>query len=460
MFTLFPSTISECLMIYRWLFSMEIVFNSAGTPLLFLGNRSYGQTVTVSEKVKQEALSTFTHKKVEYACWGDTNRYPEEALEVIGKTGVLSTGLNYKCRCCYGQGVLPMTLAGLDEKGNPNYQTVTDKEVLNYLRGYSFRNYHTTAFRDLIKLGNCFPVFVFDRTGDKILRVTAVNARHCRLSLDKTRLVLFGNFAQTFPDDDAAVLNVLDQNDPALHLQILKAQGKLNGKAIAFPRIGNYFSNNDYYAMPDWDTAFRSGWIEVAHKIPAFLKKAYKNAMSLMWHIQIPDTFWETRFPKESYESSKAREDAINRYLDEFEENLTSEENPAKSLITGFSLNENGKAEEKWNIERLENSIKAEDRLSTSAAANSEILFSLMVNPSVLGAGLPGGPYSGSAGSGSDIREGLLVSLILNYIEKQQVLDPIELMLEYNGIRDVELIYRNIILTTLDTGKSTEEKLA
>jgi len=212
--------------------------------------------------------------------------------------------------------------------------------------------------------------------------------------------------------------------------------------------------------MPDWDTAWRSGWIEVAHKIPTFLKKAYKNAMSLMWHIQIPDTFWEVRFPKEKYESTKLREDAINKYLDGFEENLTSEENPAKSLITGFSLNENGKAEEKWIIERLENSIKAEDRLSTSAAANSEILFSLMVNPSVLGAGLPGGPYSGNAGSGSNIREGLLVSLILNYIEKQQVLDPIELMFEFNGIHDVELVYRNIILTTLDTGKSTEETLA
>ena len=33
-------------------------------------------------------------------------------------------------------------------------------------------------------------------------------------------------------------------------------------------------------------------------------------------------------------------------------------------------------------------------------------------------------------------------------------------MLEYNGIHDVELVYRNIILTTLDKGKSTEEKLS
>ena len=438
---------------------MEIVFNNSGTPLLFQGSKTYGQTVNTAEKVKEELLSVFTHNQKEYAYWGNNNRYPEDALDIIGKTGVLSTGLNYKCRCCYGQGVLPTQLVGTDEDTKAIYKPINNREVLNYLRSYSFRNYHTNAFRDLIKLGNCFPVFVFDQTGEKILRVDALNARHCRLSTDKTKLVLFGNYALTFPDENATVIDVLDENDPALHLQILKTQGKLKGRCVAFPRIGNYFSNNDFYALPDWDAAWRSGWIEVAHKIPTFLKKAYKNAMSLMWHIQIPDTFWEARFPKEKYESTKMREDAINKYLDEFEKNLTSEENPAKSLITGFSLNENGKAEEKWVIERLENSIKAEDRLSTSAAANSEILFSLMVNPSVLGAGLPGGPYSGNAGSGSNIREGLLVSLILNYIEKQQVLDPIELMFEFNGIHDIELVYRNIILTTLDTGKSTEEKL-
>lgn len=440
---------------------MEIVFNREGIPLLFHGEKSFGNTISSKKPtVHEELLSTFSHNKIEYAYWGDNNRYPDDAIDIISKTGVLSTALNYKCRCCYGQGVIPMALTGEFENNTEQYKPVADKEILNYLRSFSFRNYHTQAFRDLIKIGNCFPVFIFNQSGDKILRVEIINARHCRLSVDKKHLVLFGNFAQTFPDENAIVLDVLDESDPFLHLQILKQKGKLKGKAIAFPRIRNYFSNNDYYAFPDWDTAWRSGWIEVAHKIPVFLKKAYKNAMSLMWHIQIPDTFWDIRFPKENYQSTTEREGAINKYLDEFEENLTSEENPAKSLITGFSVNESGKAEEKWVIERLENEIKAEDRLSTSAAANSEILFSLMVNPSVLGAGMPGGPYSGNAGSGSDIREGLLVSLILNYIEKQQVLDPIELMFEFNGIHDVELQYRNIILTTLDKGKSTEEKLS
>ena len=438
---------------------MEVIFNKQGTPLLFLGAVSYGSTVK-KVSVNEEIFERFTFDGTEYACWGGSNRFPEEALDVIGKTGVLSTGLNYKCRCCYGQGVLPVTLTGLDENNREKYAPVNDRALLNYLRGYTFRSYHTAAFRDLIKLGNCFPVFVFNADGSRIIRTEAVNARHCRISLDKTKLLLFGEFDRRFPDDTAKVFPMLDEADPFTHLQILKEQGRLKGKCVAFPRIRNYFSSNDYYALPDWDTAWKSGWLDIAHKIPTFLKKAYSNAMNLMWHIQIPDTYWEKKFPEESFESTADREKAINDYLDSFEEQLTSEENPAKTLTTGFSLNESGKAEEKWVIERLENEIKAEDRLSTSAAANSEILFSLMVNPSVLGAGLPGGPYAGNAGSGSDIREGLLVSLILNYIEKQQVLDPVELMLEYNGVKDVELVYRNIILTTLDKGKSTEEKLA
>jgi len=438
---------------------MEVLFNKQGTPLLFLGTATYGSTVK-KPSVNEEIFERFSFQEREYACWGGSNRYPEEALEIIGKTGVLSTGLNYKCRCCYGQGVLPVTLTGLDAQNREQYTPVNDAPLLNFLRGYSFRNYHVSAFRDLIKLGNCFPVFVFSADGGRILRTETVNARHCRISLDKTILLLFGEFDRRFPDETAKVFDMLDEADPFNHLMLLKEQGRLKGKCVAFPRIRNYYSNNDYYAVPDWDTAWKSGWIDIAHKIPTFLKKAYSNAMNLMWHIQIPDTYWEKKFPEESFESTTAREKAINDYLDSFEQQLTSEENPAKTLTTGFTLNESGKAEEKWVIERLENEIKAEDRLSTSAAANSEILFSLMVNPSVLGAGMPGGPYAGNAGSGSDIREGLLVSLILNYIEKQQVLDPIELMLEYNGIHNVELMYRNIVLTTLDKGKSTEEKLA
>lgn len=438
----------------------ERIYNKNGIPLLSVGNKAFISTTGSNIKtVKEKTDNTFSYKEKKYIEWGDANNYPDEAEKTIVKTGVLQTGLNYKSRCCYGQGVMPVKVDGFDEKGNEIITIINDAEILNYLRGYAFRNYHTTAFRDLIKFANCFPLFVFNQDFTKILRVDIINARHCRLSEDKKKLLVFGGFSDGLsPDDTTVVYDVLDEADPFLDLTNRKLTGQIKNH-LAFPRIKNYFSNNDYYGTPDWEAANKAGWIEIAHKIPTFLKKAYSNAMSLMWHVQIPYEFFDKKFPEKDYKNEDERQSDIDKYLDSIENSLIGEENAHKALMTFFSNGENGKIDDGWKIERLKNEIEAAERLSTSAAANSEILFSLMVNPSVLGAGMPGGPYSGNAGSGSDIREGLLVSMILSHIEKQQVLDPIELMLQFNGCENVELKYRNIILTTLDSGNSTSEKL-
>lgn len=440
---------------------MEILFSNDGTPLVLRGSKFFGSTITGTKSIKEKSDDKFTFSGKEYISWGTENKYPDEAESIIEKTSVLKTGLNYKCRCCYGQGVVPVKVEGFDKNNSEIFTPISDKEILSYLRGFPFRNYHTSAFRDLIKFGNCFPILVFNNAGDKIVRVQIENARHCRMSLDKTKLLVFGDFANNSHGDPkyVALYDMLDEQDPMYDLMFRKDIGKLKESAIAFPRLKNYFSNNDYYATPDWKSALESGWINIAHKIPAFLNKAYENAMSLMWHVQIPSNYWDNKFPKAIYKNVDERKALIQAYMEDFEKELTNVENANKSLFTQYYIDESGKKNGEWIIDRMDSNIKAEERLSTSAAANSEILFSLMVNPSVLGAGMPGGPYSGNAGSGSDIREGLLVSMILSHIEKQCVLDPVETMFKFNGYEDIDIKYRNITLTTLDKGKSTEESL-
>ena len=440
---------------------MEILFDKKGEPKVFRGGTVLGSTISGSKEVKERVDDRFTFKKVEYACWGYTNRYPDEAAKTISRTSVLQTGLNYKVRCCYGQGVVPVQVSGFDDDNNEIFTPVRDRDILSYLRGLSFRNYHTAAFRDLIKFGNAFPLLVFNNGGDKIVRVQIINARHCRISIDKTKLLVFGDFQHSVPtNDETLVYDLLEETDPMGDLMWRRDTGKLEKvNAIAFPRLRNYFSNNDYYAAPDWQSALESGWIDIAHKIPEFLNRAYQNAMHLMWHVQIPHTYWEKQFPKTEYKNVEERKQKIQDFMDDFEKELTDTKNANKSLFTHYYIDESGRTNGDWKITRLDSEIKADDRLSMSAAANSEILFSLMVNPSVLGAGMPGGPYAGNAGSGSDIREGLLVSMILSHIEKQAVLDPVELMFEFNGIHDIDLKYRNITLTTLDSGRNTQEQL-
>ena len=445
----------------------ETIINNDGIPLARIGTRkiAYFNTVGVPSKATQtfdkkaagNSEDTFKHNGVDYASWGSDNQQPEEYIKLIEKTGVLQTAINFKSRCYYGQGIIPVTIDGYDEFSNEILKPVNDLEVINLLRGYPVRKSMLNSVRDLNKLGNTFSVFHFSDDGTKILRTDTLNARLCRISVDKTKLVYSNDFADKGkPGKDAQVFDILNENDPLTDLELLKETGKLKGKTIAFPRIKNYLSNNDYYAAPDWYAAHLAGWLDVAHTIPVFLKAMYENALTLMWHIKIPYKYWERKFPKQNYKSTQEWLDEISREQDSIEESLIGAKNAHKVLFTYFEINDTGKAEEQWIIEPLKNKIETDDKLTLSAAANSEILFSLMVNPSVLGAGMPGGPYSGNAGSGSDIREGFLVSMILSYIERSELLDPIEYMLRFNGYGEVDLRFRQIVLTTLDKGKHTD----
>ena len=436
---------------------MEILYDNEGYPVMFRGHGVFGITTTPKPSV-EKPISTFKIGDREYVSWGEDNRYPDDAVKTIGSTGVLSTGIGFKARTSFGQGVVPMDVTGYDDKGEQILRPCSEPEIQRYFRSWQFINYASTAFRDLFKFGNCFPIFYFNNDGTRIVNTIIYNARHCRVSKDMERLLTFPNFETRMPTEkDCTIFHMLDEYDPFLHLERLKATGKLKGQAIAFPRIKNYYSNNDFYGIPDWDAAKRSGWIDIANKIPKFLAKSYANAMSLMWHIQVPKTWWKEHFPKGDANNKQERERQVHEWMEKMERDLCGEENVSKAFISTYETGVNGKGEG-WKIDRLENEIDAKERLSTSAAANSEILFSLMINPSVFGAGMPGGAYAGNAGSGSDIRESFLVSIITTYIEKQQVLFPIKLMMEYNGhSKDLVLKYKETILTTLNTGQAKQE---
>lgn len=442
----------------------DIIYNKDGDPMMIRGasymavTSSSTSNRTNSKEKTEDTNETFKVDDKEFVSWGGANNKPDSMNKIIGETGVLKTALSYKSRVCFGQGVVPVTVSGFDDKQNEIFEVVNDKDVIQFIQGYQFRKYLTSVFKDLFKFGNSFPVLIFNREYNKILRVDSFNARHCRISKDKTMLLNFGDFNTTQPSkDNSTIIPMLSEDDPFGHLEWMRSTSRLK-EAVAFPRIKNFFCSNDFYGTADWESAMEAGWIDIANKVPKFIKRSYENAMTLKFHVKIPREYWEQQFPKKEYPDPEKRRAVINSFMDDFDKNLTGLEGVSKTLFTNYTGLKDG-VDDKWIIEKLDGSLKNDEKLITSAAANSEILFSLMVNPSVLGAGMPGGPYSGNAGSGSDIRESFLVSALLSHIERQQVLDPIELMLQFNGVSDVQLKYKQLFLTTLDKGKSTESKI-
>lgn len=452
---------------------MDILYNKEGTPLMMSSQQMFVSSVggpSNEEIARKNILNPhdmtqnkfISLDKYQVIPWGDGNDFPQLADKQISTTSVLNTGLKFLRNLTIGQGIYPCTVDGYDDNGNEVLKPIADNRVREFLQSRIVRRYMEKTLRDYLKFGNGAVHFIPSMAGNSFAGVNPINALYRRYtSADSSGLekcIISGYWPGSPSLEQCDILDVLSEYDPEMQAEVLKFAGKLK-KGFVYP-IRDSWSNDDIYGEPVWWSSYVAGWVEISHLIPTFLKKAYKNQITWKWHVQIPYSYWEKKFPVSDYDTPDARKKEIQSYMDKVEQNLCGVENAEKPLFTNYAINEvNGKIEEEWKITALDNKYKGSDNLVTSAAANSEILFSLMVNPNVFGAGMPGGTYAGNQG-GSNIREAFLVNIANAWIDRQNILDPIELYLKLNGVKNCDLRFRNTILVTLDTGSGTKKILS
>lgn len=451
----------------------DILFSKNGTPLM-ISSRSYfaatnGAPSGITKEEKKALIKVVDTKTdqdffnltgIKMLSWNSNNDFPQWADKIITSTSVLNSGLKFIRNFTLGQGVYACRVTGYDADGNEILEAYPNPAVQQILNSRKIRNYMENAGRDYFKYGVAGVQLIPNVDGSQIVGLNVLNAYFWRLSERDTngmeKIVVSGKFPETPSSDQFQVFDVLLEYDPDLDLDIRKFEGKTKQSTVMM--IRDSWSNRDTYSEPIWLSAYLAGWIDIAKSVPLYLQKVYKNQATLKWHIQIPYSFWEKKFPASEFTDQKEREAAIELYMDDIENNLLGGENAEKPLFTHYEM-DNGQITEQWIITDLHGKSGETDKLVTSAAANSEILFALMINPNVLGAGMPGGTYAGNQG-GSNIREAFLVNIANAWVDRQNLLDPIQTMLRYNGYTDVELRYRNTILTTLDKGSGTQKNLA
>jgi hypothetical protein len=463
---------------------METLFNKVGIPLMAFGSSAYIKTIKVpsSAAASKTPVESNPVRPLYYfmdiggykvSPWGRQNNFPQIADELINRIGVLNTGLRFIRNVILGQGIFPCKVKGYDSDGNELLEVINDPKVQAFCASRMVRRYMEKATRDFLKYGIAFPELVPNAAGDQLVGINSINALHSRFTVANSigeidSCIVSGWWSGydlipgglTIPADPSQykIIPVLSEYDPAEDLNRRRLDRSFGKGTLIYP-MRDSWSNKDYYSAPAWWPTKEAGWLEIAMLIPQFLKKAYENQISWKWHVKIPYAFWDKKFPETEFKTTDERQDTITKYLDALEKNLCAPENANKAIFTFFEIGPGGKAEEQWEIDPLDNKYKDSDQLITSAAANSEILFSLMINPNVLGAGMPGGTYAGNQG-GSNIREAFLVNIANSWPDRQNLLDPIECFLRFNGVKDVELRFRNTILTTLDTGAGTKKQLA
>lgn len=447
----------------------QVLYNKQGVPLIAFGSRFYAQTTgaptdrpKVSKQLqKQDDKVTLDGNPL--IAWGSLNDFPIKANELIRSVSVLNSGLKFIRNFTLGQGIFPCEVTGYDEDGNEKLKVIDNPDVVNFCQSRMVRRYLEKAARDYFKYGKADVQMIPSEDGTKMVGLHTINSMFTRYTEAKNgvieKCIVSGKWPDTPAAGDYESFDLLDEYDPFFDLESRRLKNQIKGKSFVYA-IRDSWSNNDYYSEPIWYAAYLAGWVEIAQLVPAFLKKAFKNQITWKWHVQIPYSFWDKRFPASEYKSVELRQQAMDQYMDKIEENLCGAENADKPIFTFFEINpQNGKAEEQWIITDLGGKSKDNDKLITSAAANSEIMFAMMVNPNVLGAGMPGGTYAGNQG-GSNIREAFLVNIANAWLDRQNFLDPLELYLTFNGVKNPQLRFRSTILTTLDTGAGTDEKLS
>lgn len=416
---------------------------------------------------KAEKLSKDELTGTPWAPWGKDNLLPHHMTCDIEECGVLNAGIDGKARFGLGYGPKPFFVKGWEPDKGELLEPCLDPEVLDWAEENDLMDSSLGWFKDSIGMGNDVARFKFTNNGEKLGLCWRHDVTEMRLEKQDDNGIInnayfcaeWENIAAYDPKDKRIIkIEMLPRIGPAAKLlQLTPDQRKGREFALAgrIPSWGRH-----YYSMALWYSA--KMWVDIAKGVPEMKAAMFNNNIRLKYVVTIYDGYWELAFGKADWNKYTAaeKEQKRNEVYDSIDEYLTGGKNAYKSIFVPGNWDPISKtATPLIEIKPIEDSTKQGELLPDSAAANSEILFALMMNPALMGADMPGGPYSGGAGSGSNIREAALVQVMIQELERQKISRYLNIVKKVNGWDD-KIVWRfpGLVLTTLDKGKSTETK--
>lgn len=443
-------------------------------------------TASLAPVVARPFVNTFVSP------WGDNNEMPWEIADDIRNCGVLAAALDAKARIGNGKGIAPFLLTNIDSDGKEELEYVDDDQVHDWLEQNESFEFGYDSSYDKHAYGWTCGSYVLNFKKDQITRVKRHDVFEARLEKrdPATRLIqnlylsadwrLSGTVYN--PKKEARIKLLEEGNEFAQLTEALKA----NSNLLEYGFINRTLRNgSQYYPIP----TYRSGraWVSIARSVPAFKRAMYAQQMSIKYIVIIHPKFFEDKYGQldwNKYTADKKKE-LRSEYNEKINAYLAGENNAYKSIITGGFTDNTGILVPYVSITAIDSKTPGGEYLPDSGAANSEILFALMINPALMGAGNPGGKAYGDTSGGSNVRESFLVQIMIMEAERRLNSSVFNVVKKFNGwskrlevnrtvtpvtgaatpqskIVKPRLVFRypTGLLTTLDTGKSTKTETA
>lgn len=439
--------------------SNSIIF----TDKLSFMDDGYGSTAPATAKPKDET------NLGPWSPWGTNNLLPYTFRDHIDNCGVLNAALDCKSRIAAGKGLQPFLLNGMDADGTEQLEYCNDTEILDWIEANKMVDLLLDFSYDKNSYGWRVGTFMLNGKRDKINRIYRKDVFEARLQKKTNGVIpniyLHGEWKEVGGySSDMLSLPLLKEGDELNNLYG-RAKNDRSKSEFAFADRRRR-DGRQYYPLPLWFSA--QEWVKQARAIVVLKNALIDNGLHVPHIVTIHKKYW-IDFVDAAWDSlpEAKKTPLMQATYDSIETWLTGGKNAGKSLFTGRFFDVGSEKEVPYvAVEPLDDKMKDGKLLPDSSAANSEILFALMVNPALMGAGQPGGPYSGSSG-GSNVRESHLSQIMLLEEERAMNTGPMYVVKHFNGwakrleTAGKRLVFRTPsgLLTTLDTGKSTKPEI-
>jgi hypothetical protein len=398
--------------------------------------------------------------------WGKNNLLGAEMACDIKQTGVLNGIIEGKTRFAISQGLLP-AIINYENSGKPVVEKIlSGTEVNSFLE--SNNNFFTilALIKDYIGFNRSIGRIGLNRKGDMITQLRRADVTESRMARKDGQ----GNIRHVWYSADWS--KVRGENDPNVFREPLL--NPHNPYQELRDRIDNGDTNRwfsvmvshpgwqeQYYPMPMWMAQIL--WVKIAQGVPEMKAVMFENNIRVKYIVIIYESFWTEAFGDdwEDY-TDEEKEKKKKKVYEDIDEFLVGSKNAYKSVFTTGYRDSEGKTYANIEIKPIEDYTKQGELLPDSAAANSEIAFSMLWNNAMTGGNQASGLYESSQG-GSNVRESILMQVIIHEVERQMMKSIMNVIKRFNGwdvkFPGLDFIIPATILTTLDTGAGSKQVL-
>lgn len=393
----------------------------------------------------------------EYVSWGGSDQLPYDIIRLIEADETLATCQLFNAEVCYGSGLRYCTEAATES---------VKKEVEEFLLDNPLPDYFLGVCQDLKHFNFAVSVIILNEDGDRIVELYRKPACYCRFApADPTtgRLtkIIFGQFRDSQPGDKFEEIELLDPRSPWRDLQqrmarraSRKGEPTKERKFAILTRFPGV--DSPYYPIPHYAALFKGSWYNIKRLIGEAKKSKLQNAAPIKYVIEVSQRYWEKVFQEKKAVTAEAQQKAMNDRKREMMEFLTDHENSGAVLFSGKNISPDGKGESSDIVVNPIDSKTKEggDWESDIAEAVNIVCFTMRVHSNLVGS-VPGKAQTNN--SGSDKRELYTIAQALQKPYHDLLFIVHDIIIRYNGWKEVHPDCPFIQLTTLDEHADAKE---